>query len=193
SDGSNPATGGTWETWRACLRDFVQRLFRPVDDDGPSDGHLPFAPRELPAPGTSPTPWIDEHGVVTFEAGPEFAGASRVAVWGNFGPAGSWPRTPMVPQGDGSWRLSMPLEGGSYYYKFEVDGVDHKDRNNPTSVFSEPAWSTFTVKGDTLRGRYTAAVPAGERGEVSVMDYASTAGGEVRSAYVWTPPDYDAD
>src|SRR5690606_22587373 len=77
SDGSNPATGGTWETWQACLHDFAQRLFRPVGDDGPSDGHLPFAPRELPAPGTSPTPWIDEHGVVTFEAGPEFAGASR--------------------------------------------------------------------------------------------------------------------
>jgi enterochelin esterase-like enzyme len=193
SDGSNPATGGTWETWQACLHDFAQRLFRPVDDDGLSDGHLPFAPRELPAPGTSPTPWIDENGVVTFEAGPEFADASRVTVWANFGPAGSWPRTPMVPQGDGSWRLSMPLEGGSYYYKFEVDGVDHKDEHNPTSVFSEPAWSTFTVEGDTLRGRYTAEVPAGERGDVSVMNYTSTAGGEERSAYVWTPPDYYAD
>lgn len=192
SDGSNPAAGGTWETWQACLHDFAQRLFRPVDDDGPSDGHLPFAPRELPAPGTSPTPWIDENGVVTFEAGPEFADASRVTVWGNFGPAGSWPRTPMVPQGDGSWRLSMPLEGGSYYYKFEVDGVDHKDKNNPTSVFSEPAWSTLIVEGDTLRGRYTAEVPAGERGDVSVMNYPSTAG-EERSAYVWTPPDYDAN
>lgn len=193
SDGSNPATGGTWETWQASLHDFAQRLFQPVDDDGPSDGHLPFAPRELPAPGTSPTPWIDENGVVTFEAGPEFADASRVTVWGNFGPAGSWPRTPMVRQDNGSWRLSMPFEGGSYYYKFEVDGVDHKDENNPTSVFSEPAWSTFIVEGDTLRGRYTAEVPAAERGDVSVMTYTSTAGDEERSAYVWTPPDYDAD
>lgn len=191
SDGSNPATGGTWETWQASLHDFVQRLFRPVADDGPSAGHLAFVPRELPAPGT-PTPWIDENGVVTFEAGPEFAAAGRVTVWGNFGPAGSWPRTPMVRQRDGSWRLSMPFEGGSYYYKFEVDGVDHKDANNPTSVFSEPAWSTFIVAGDTLRGRYLAEVPAGERGDVSVMTYPSTAG-EERSAYVWTPPDYDAD
>ncbi|MCD0447275.1 hypothetical protein LO763_27035 [Glycomyces sp. A-F 0318] len=193
SDGSNPATGGVWETWRAGLHDFAQRLFRPVDEHGPSEGHLPFTAREVPAPGTTPTPWVDENGVVTFEAGPEFADASRVTVWGNFGPAGSWPRTPMVEQDDGSWRLSMRLEGGSYYYKFEVDGVDQKDEGNPTSVLSEPAWSTFTVAGDTLRGRYTAEAPAGERGEVGVMHYTSTAGGEERSAYVWTPPDYDAD
>jgi enterochelin esterase-like enzyme len=193
SDGSNPDTGGTWETWQASLHDFSQRLFRSTDEDGPSEGHLPFAPREVPAPGTTPTPWIDEHGVVTFEAGPEFADASRVAVWGNFGPAGSWPRTPMTRQDDGSWRLSMPIEGGSYYYKFEIEGVDQKDENNPTSVFSEPAWSTFTVAGDTLRGEYTAEVPADDRGEVSVMNYTSTAGEQERSAYVWTPPDYDAD
>ncbi|RPF22527.1 alpha/beta hydrolase-fold protein [Myceligenerans xiligouense] len=193
SDGSDPATGGTWDTWRKSLHDFAGRLFRSVEDDGPGEGHRPFTPRELPAPGTSPTPWVDENGIVTFEAGPEFAEASRVTVWGNFGPAGSWPRTPMQRQHDGSWRLSMPVEGGSYYYKFEVEGVDQKDPNNPTSVTSEPAWSTFTVEGDTLRGRYTAAVPAGERGEVSVMNYTSTAGQEERSAYVWTPPDYDAD
>ncbi|WP_158630241.1 alpha/beta hydrolase-fold protein [Glycomyces terrestris] len=193
SDGSNPATGGTWETWRASLHDFAQRLFRPAGDGGPSEGHLPFTAREIPAPGTTPTPWVDGNGVVTFEAGPEFADASRVTVWGNFGPAGSWPRTPMTRQDDGSWRLSMRLEGGSYYYKFEVEGVDHKDRNNPTSVFSEPAWSTFTVAGDTLRGRYTAQVPADERGEVTVMNYISTAGEQERSAYVWTPPGYDAD
>jgi enterochelin esterase-like enzyme len=193
SDGSNPAFGGTWETWQAGLHDFAQRLFRPAGDGGPSAGHLPFTAREVPAPGTTPTPWIDENGVVTFEAGPEFADASRVTVWGNFGPAGSWPRTPMTRQDDGSWRLTMPLEGGSYYYKFEVEGVDKKDPGNPTSVFSEPAWSTFTVAGDTLRGRYTAEVPADERGEVSVMSYTSTAGEQERSAYVWTPPDYDAD
>ncbi|WP_166849586.1 esterase family protein [Isoptericola sp. BMS4] len=194
SDGSDPETGGTWDTWQKNLHDFAQRLFRDVDDDGPSEGHLPFEERELPAPGTTPTPWIDPHGVVTFELGPEFADASTVRVWGNFGPSGSWPRTPMVQQDDGSWRLSLALDGGSYYYKFVVDGVDHKDAGNPTTVFSEPTWSTFAVGGDTLRGRYTAPVPENARGEVAVMDYPSTAGGgEERSAYVWTPPDYDPE
>jgi len=193
SDGSDPATGGTWDTWQKALHDFAQRVFRDAGDDGPGEGHLPFVPHELPEPGTPPTPWIDDNGVVTFELGPEYADANNVTVWGNFGPAGSWPRTHMTRQDDGSWRLSMAVEGGSYYYKFVVDGVDHKDEANPTSVLSEPTWSTFTVEGDTLRGRYTAEVPAQDRGDVSVMRYTSTAGDEERSAYVWTPPDYDPD
>lgn len=192
SDGSDPETGGTWDTWQKNLRDFAQRVFRDVDDEGPSEGHLPLVPRDVPTPGTTPTPWIDANGVVTFELGPEYADANNITVWGNFGPSGSWPRTHMVRQDDGSWRLSMAVPGGSYYYKFVVDGVDHKDDANPTSVFSEPTWSTFTVEGDTLRGRYTAEVPAEARGDVSVMRYPSTAGGE-RSAYVWTPPGYDPD
>ncbi|MCP2263080.1 alpha/beta hydrolase [Promicromonospora thailandica] len=195
SDGSDPETGGTWDTWQKSLHDFAGRIFQEDADEGPSEGHLPFVAHELPAPGTTPTPWIDENGVVTFELGPEVApDANNVTVWGNFGPAGSWPRTHMVQQADGSWRLSLAVEGGSYYYKFVVDGVDRKDATNPTSVFSEPTWSTFTVEGDTLRGRYTAQVPEEARGEVSVLSYPSTAGGGTeRSAYVWTPPDYDAD
>ena len=93
---------------------------------------------------------------MTFETGTEFADANNVTVWGNFGPAGSWPRTPMTLQDDGRWRLTMPVEPGSYYYKFVVEGVDHKDETNPTSVFSEPNWSTFQVPGnETLRGEYT--------------------------------------
>ena len=193
SDGSDPDTGGTWDTRQKNLHDFAQRLFRDVEDEGPSEGHLPFVEHELPAPGTTPTPWIDDNGVVTFELGPDFADANNVTLWGNFGPSGSWPQTHMVQQDDGSWRLSLALDGGSYYYKFVVDGVDHKDEANPTDVFSEPTWSTFAVEGDTLRGRYTAEVPAQERGEVSVMSYETTAGEEERSAYVWTPPDYDPD
>ncbi|MFI2486065.1 alpha/beta hydrolase [Promicromonospora kroppenstedtii] len=194
SDGSNPETGGTWDTWQKNLHDFAGRIFQDVDDEGPSEGHLPFVKHELPPAGTTPTPWIDENGVVTFELGTEFADANNITVWGNFGPAGSWPRTHMVQQADGSWRLSLAVEGGSYYYKFVVDGVDHKDAGNPTKVLSEPTWSTFTADGDTVRAQYTAEVPPEARGEVSVMSYPSTAGGGTqRSAYVWTPPDYDAD
>ena len=160
SDGSDPETGGTWDTWQKNLHDFAGRIFQDVDDEGPSEGHLPFVEHELPAPGTAPTPWIDENGVVTFELGPELADANNITVWGNFGPAGSWPRTPMVQQSDGSWRLSLVPDGGSYYYKFVVDGVDLKDAGNPTEVLSEPTWSTFTVDGDTVRGQYTAQAPA---------------------------------
>lgn len=195
SDGSDPETGGTWDTWQKSLHDFAQRVFQAPGDTGPSEGHLPLEPHSLPAPGTTPTPWIDENGVVTFETGAEFADADNVTVWGNFGPAGSWPRTPMTKQDDGSWRLTMPVEAGSYYYKFVVEGVDHKDETNPTTVFSEPNWSTFQVPGDeTLRGEYTTPVAPEARGSVEVMDYTSTANGSpTRSAYVWTPPGYDPD
>ena len=195
SDGSDPETGGTWDTWQKSLHDFAQRVFQTPGDTGPSEGHLPLEPHSLPAPGTTPTPWIDENGVVTFETGTEFADANNVTVWGNFGPAGSWPRTPMTKQDDGRWRLTMPVEAGSYYYKFVVEGIDHKDETNPTTVFSEPNWSTFQVPGDeTLRGEYTTPVAPEARGSVEAMNYTSTANGSpTRSAYVWTPPGYDAD
>ncbi|WP_426323559.1 alpha/beta hydrolase-fold protein [Microbacterium sp. E-13] len=195
SDGSDPETGGTWDTWQKSLHDFAQRVFQASDDTGPSEGHLPLEPHSLPAAGTTPTPWIDENGVVTFETGTEFAGANNVTVWGNFGPAGSWPRTPMVKQDDGRWRLTMPVEAGSYYYKFVVEGSDRKDTTNPTTVLSEPNWSTFQVPGDeTLRGEYTTPVAPEARGKVEVMNYTSSANGNpTRSAYVWTPPGYDPD
>lgn len=195
SDGSDPETGGTWDTWQKSLHDFAQRVFQAPGDTGSSEGHLPLEPHSLPAAGTAPTPWIDENGVVTFETGTEFAGANNVTVWGNFGPAGSWPRTPMTKQDDGRWRLTMPVEAGSYYYKFVVEGVDNKDVTNPTTVLSERNWSTFQVPGDeTLRGQYTTPVAPEARGDVQVMDYTSSASGSpTRSAYVWTPPDYDPD
>ncbi|PYF98449.1 Enterochelin esterase [Georgenia satyanarayanai] len=191
-DGVTPGSGGTWDTWQQNLHDFAPRLFQDVADDGPSEGHLPVdGLHSLPEPGTTPTPWIDENGIVTFETGTEFADAKDVRIWANWGAQGNWLRIPLVKHGD-RWRLTLgPLEGGSYYYKLIVDGVDHKDTANPTSVVSEPNWSTFYVPGDGIRGEYTGNVPADQRGDVEVMTYTSTAGEQERSAYVWTPPDYD--
>ncbi|MFG6503285.1 alpha/beta hydrolase-fold protein [Microbacterium sp. P05] len=193
-DGATPETGGSWDTWQDNLRDFASRIFQDDDDHAPSAGHLPLdGLHSLPAPGTTPTPWVDDNGVVTFETGTEYASAKNVTVWANWGPAGNWLRVPMVKQGD-RWRLTLgPLEGGSYYYKLVVDRVDKKDAGNPTSVRSEPNWSTFQVAGAGLRGEYTADVAPESRGAVSVMNYTSTAGEEQRSAYVWTPPGYDAE
>jgi len=193
-DGANPDSGGTWESWQENLRDFASRVFRDVADGGPSEGHLPVeGPHSLPAPGTTPTPWIDENGIITFETGTQFADAKNVSVWGNWGAGGSWPRLPMTKVGD-RWRVSVgPLDGGSYYYKFIVDGVDHKDLSNPTKVTIEPNWSTFYVSGEGLRAEYTGDVAEADRGAVTTMAYRSTAGEADRSAYVWTPPGYDPD
>jgi enterochelin esterase-like enzyme len=193
SDGSDPETGGTWDTWQKSLHDFASRVFEAPGDTGPSEGHLPLEPHSLPAPGTTPTPWIDENGIVTFETGTQYATAKNITVWANWGPAGNWLRIPMVKQADDRWRLTLgPLEGGSYYYKFVVDRVDRKDTGNPTSTLSEPNWSTFYVPGPGLRGLFTGDVAPESRGEVTVMSYPSTTG-QTRMANVWTPPGFDPD
>ncbi|WP_433675647.1 alpha/beta hydrolase [Microbacterium gorillae] len=193
SDGSDPASGDIWETWQRALHDFAGRVFTQTDDHGMSEGHLALTEaHSLPAPGTTPTPWIEDNGVVTFET-TEFATAKNVNVWANWGPSGGWLRIPMVREGD-RWRLTVGgLEGGSYYYRLTGDRVDRKDTGNPTVVNSEPNWSTFYVEGDTLRAQFTRDVAPEQRGEVTTMTYTSTANAQSRSAYVWTPPGYDAD
>ena len=193
-DGVHPETGGTWPTWRENLRDFASRLFRTVSETGPSEGHLEVkGSHSLPAAGTTPTPWIDENGIVTFETGTEFASAKNVTVWANWAPAGNWLRIPMTKDGD-RWRLTLgELDPGSYYYKFIVDRVDKKDTNNPTDVApSEVNWSTFFVPGDGIRGQYLGDVAEGQGGELSTLDFQSTAN-QQRSSYVWTPPGYDPE
>ena len=193
-DGVNPSYGGIWETWQESLHDFASRLFHDVDDHGMSEGHRALnGAHSLPATGTTPTPWVDEHGVVTFETGTEFSSAKNVSIWANWAPAGSWLRIPMEKVGD-RWRLTLgPLDGGSYYYKFAVDRVDHKDAGNPTVVTSELNWSTFFVAGSGVRGEFTGDVAPELRGAVETMDYPTLAGAQDRSAYVWTPPGYDPD
>ena len=195
SDGSDPATGGTWDTWQKSLHDFASRVFESPADTGPSAGHLPLAPYSAPATGTIPTPVIDQNGVVTFETGTQYATAKNVTVWANWGHRGNWLRIPMVKQADNRWRLTLgPLEGGSYYYKFIVDRVDRKDTNNPTSTISEVNWSTFYVPGSGLRAEFTGDVAPESRGEVTVMSFTSTAAGSpTRTANVWTPPGFDAN
>jgi enterochelin esterase-like enzyme len=194
-DGVNPEAGGTWNTWQQSLRDFASRLFREVEDDGPSPGHRELTgPYTPPAAGTTPTPIVDANGIVTFETGTEYAAAKNVTVWANWAPVGGWLRIPMQKAGD-RWRLTLgPLDAGSYYYKFIVDRVDKKDTSNPTDVLpSEPNWSTFFVPGGGIRGQYLGDVPEGEGGTISQLDYQSAAANQQRSAYVWTPPGYDPD
>ncbi|WP_234983359.1 alpha/beta hydrolase-fold protein [Demequina sp. NBRC 110053] len=193
-DGVNPDHGHNWDAWQEALIDFAPRLFQDVDDHGMSEGHLALEEEfDLPAPGTTPTPWITDDGFVTFETTTEFADAEHVTVWGNWGPGNHWVRLELNKAGD-RWRGTFgPLEPGAYHYRLIVDRQAVKDESNPTWVRSEPTWSTFYVAGDTTRGTYLGDVPEGEGGEVSEMTYDSTEAGEERTSLVWTPPNYDAD
>ncbi len=193
-DGVNPDAGHNWNAWQENLIDFAPRLFHGDDtgDSGFSEGHTALEERfDLPAPGTTPTPWITEDGFVTFETTTDFADAKAVTVWANWAPGGSWLRVEMDKVGD-RWRATVgPLDPWSYYYRLIVDRVSVKDTSNPTKVTSEPAWSTFFIPGE--ESRLLADVPEGEGGTLDVLTYQSAVAGSERSAYVWTPPGYDPD
>ncbi|AWB87635.1 esterase [Mycetocola zhujimingii] len=193
-DGANPDAGHNWNAWQENLIDFAPRLFhgKKTGDPGFSEGHTAIEERfELPPAGTTPTPWITEDGFVTFETTTEFADAEYVSVWANWGPGGSWLRVEMNEVGD-RWRATVgPLDPWSYYYRFIVDGVSVKDTSNPTKVTTEPTWSTFFIPGE--ESRLLADVAPGTGGALEVLSYQSTVAQQERSAFVWTPPGYDAD
>jgi enterochelin esterase-like enzyme len=193
-DGANPDAGHNWNAWQENLIDFAPRLFngKNTGDAGFSEGHTAIAKRFTPpAAGTTPTPWVDEDGFVTFETTTAFKDAKFVSVWANWGPGGSWLRVEMNKVGD-RWRATVgPLDPWSYYYRLIVDRVSLKDASNPTKVTSEPTWSTFFVPGE--EARLLADVPAAEAGSLEVLKYRSSVANADRSAYVWTPPGYDAD
>ncbi|MET8045675.1 alpha/beta hydrolase-fold protein [Micromonospora sp. NPDC005215] len=189
-DGVNPDGGANWTTWQENLVDFAPRLFQHVSDDGPSPGHRGLKGEFAPPPaGTTPTPFVTEDGFVTFETGPDFKEAQHVTVWANIAPGGSWLRVPLTRDGD-RWRATVgPLKPWFYYYRLIVDRVAVKDTSNPTTVTTEPTWSTFLIPGPGAR--LLTDVPAGQGGKVESMTYPSTVAGQDRTALVWTPPGYD--
>lgn len=192
-DGVNPDAGHNWNAWQENLRDFAPRLFtRDRSDPRMSEGHTALTERFAPpAPGTTPTPFLDDEGFATFETTTDFADAEYVSVWANWAPGGSWLRVEMAKVGD-RWRATVgPLEEKFYHYRLIVDRQAVKDASNPTRVTSEPAWSTFLVPGEG--SRLLADVPAGTGGDLEVLTYRSQVANQDRSAYVWTPKGYDPD
>lgn len=157
-------------------------------------GALVAAPQTVAAEA----PWVavDDDGFVTFTISPDeaeeaFGDFTQLVVEGNFGPSANWAQWGLAQRG-GNWTSVMgPLEPGLYYYQFTADDTNVvKDPTNPTSVASEPEWSTFFVPGDSAD--LLADVPEGAGGTVETMTYRSTVTRGERSALVWTPPGYDA-
>ncbi|SDU78523.1 Enterochelin esterase [Jiangella alkaliphila] len=152
-----------------------------------------------PPAATAATPWVtvDENGFVTFtisadEAQSTFGDVTQIVAEGNFGPSANWAQWGLTRRGANWTSVMGPLEPGLYYYQFTADDTNVvKDPTNPTSVASEPEWSTFFVPGDSAS--LLADVPEGDGGSVETMTYRSTVTRGERSALVWTPPGYDAD
>jgi enterochelin esterase-like enzyme len=114
---------------------------------------------------------------------------SGVVVEGNFGPSFNLAELGLTLSGNAWTAMIGPLPAGLYYYRFTGDDTKTiKDPTNPTTVTSEPTWSTFLVPGDSAS--LIAEVPRGRGGAVKTVNYPSLA--RKGSAIVWTPPGYDA-
>ncbi|MXO93686.1 esterase [Erythrobacter arachoides] len=99
----------------------------------------------------------------------------------------------MVRDTAGLWSATtaLPVPADTYRYNFEIDGAKVPDPM--ASTFSRERTgvnSTFEMPGEAGAFQsYRADVP---HGIVSRVEYASTALGAVREAYVYTPPGYMA-
>lgn len=149
-------------------------------------------------PAAAEDPWLTQldGGYVRFtipNAAVEAAvgPVSQVVVEGNFAPSANWGQIGL-PRSGANWSTTFgPLDPGLYYY--QVTGDDSKvfkDPTNPTSVASEPEWSTFLVAGDSAA--LLADAPE-EAGTIETLSYHSDVADEERSALVWTPPGYRTD
>ncbi|HEY2589198.1 MAG TPA: alpha/beta hydrolase-fold protein [Tepidisphaeraceae bacterium] len=107
--------------------------------------------------------------------------------------AGDIPNEPSQPRtftkGDnGVWELTLgPIDGGTYRYMFDVDGVQVVDPRSPAvSESNGNAWSVVHVPGHAIEDE--AEVP---HGAVTAVHYRSTALGRDRRMHVYTPPGYE--
>jgi enterochelin esterase-like enzyme len=147
------------------------------------------------SPASAAEPWIAQqeggylriavpNAAVEAAVGP----VSQVVVEGNFGPSHNWAQIGLQRSG-ANWTATYgPFEPGLYYY--QVTGDDSKvlkDTSNPTSVASEPEWSTFFIPGESAALLADAPEPAGV---IQTLSYASSVAGEQREALVWVPPTY---
>lgn len=149
------------------------------------------------APAAAADPWVTvqddgylriavPNAAVEQAVGP----VSQVVVEGNFGPSHNWAQIGLSRSG-ANWTATYgPFEPGLYYY--QVTGDDSKvlkDTSNPTSVASEPEWSTFFIPGESAALLADAPDAAGA---IETLTYQSSVAGEERQALVWVPPTHRA-
>jgi enterochelin esterase-like enzyme len=99
---------------------------------------------------------------------------------------------PMTKDESGVWSVTVgPLVPDIYTYAFNVDGVTALDPLNANTKYGYGrfgAVSIVQVPGDGPQFYDVKPVP---HGEVRIRPYASKATGLSRTAWVYTPPDYD--
>jgi enterochelin esterase-like enzyme len=192
SDGVTPGSGAVWQTWRLNLRDFVSRIFQDqILDPAMTTGNYTLDEPYTPvSPGGATGPMIDDHGIVTFETGDQWADADDVVLWGDWAPNGAWFRIPMTKVGD-HWRASIGPLDGFYYWRYEVDAVGYADPADTTPGKVNMESQLWVDPG--ARTPLLAPAPQGRSGQVDVLEYDSTTFDKTQHIKVWTPVDYDPD
>jgi len=147
-------------------------------------------------PAAAATPWLTvSDGFASFrvpaaDLESAMGAVSRVVVEADFGPSFTVSDLGLTRSGDAWTSVIGPLRPGLYQYRLRGDDTRVvKDPTNPTTVTSDPTWSTFLVPGDAAR--LLADVPDGQGGAMGTVTYQGDPG-QTRSATVWTPPGYDA-
>src|SRR5690625_1211429 len=134
---------------------------------------------------------VDDDGFMNVRIPVDQVGDVRqVVIEGNFGPSANWAEFGLSIGGGYATGVLGPLDPGQYYYQVTGDDdVTVKDPTNPTSVASEPEWSTFVVEGEGAELLLDAAPE--DQGELRELTYRSSVVREDRQALAWLPPDYD--
>jgi enterochelin esterase-like enzyme len=99
---------------------------------------------------------------------------------------------PLTKDDNGVWSVTVgPLAPDIYTYSFNVDGVTALDPRNANTKYGYGAFgpvSIVQVPGDGPQFYDVKPVP---HGEVRIRPYVSKTTGLGRTAWVYTPPDYD--
>lgn len=148
-------------------------------------------------PAAAAAPWLTvSDGFASFNVSltdiqNTMGNVSGVVVEGNFGPSFNVSELGLARFGN-AWTSTIgPLPPGLYHYRLKGDDTKIvKDPTNPTTVASDPTWSTFLIPG--YSARLLADVPAGQGGTIRTVTYPSSVTHQDRSATVWTPPQYNA-
>ncbi len=151
----------------------------------------PGAPAQPARAGRGPqgpvvvSPEVQAGGKVTFRIlAPH---AQNVRLTGGDIP-GNGQGAPMTKAENGVWEVTLgPIEGGTYRYNFNVDGVPVIDPRNPSiSESNNNVWSMVHIPGADFQD--TQEVP---HGAVAAVTYYSTALKRFRRMHVYTPPGYE--
>jgi enterochelin esterase-like enzyme len=90
---------------------------------------------------------------------------------------------------DGFWNgTTAPLDPGFHYYTLKIDGVDVADPSSETFFGAGRVMSGIEVPEEGVDFYDIKNVP---HGEVRSLWYFAKSTGEIRHAYVYTPPEYD--